>query len=363
LAKQNAAGHWARPEASKPGRMVLAHFYPLLAGGILFAASAAHCAADDPPAPPDPPVPAAPPAPVVPPASVGPAAPETYPRPAQSWLEAQIVLSRHDFSCGAIDGVGGAQSTTALRAYQDSADLPITGQLDPDTREQLVLKSPPIAPLTISVADLGRLQPLSPTWLGKSQQTALEYQTILELVAERTHASQALIRRLNPDLDWTKILPGQVVLAPSIIPDAPRKVAGSIRILLSAHVLEVMDGGGRVIAHFPVSIAQHVDKRPVGLLHVTDVIPNPDYTFDPDVFPESPEAQQLGRKLRLPPGPRNPVGLAWIGLDRPGYGIHGTPAPEKVGRTESHGCFRLANWDALTMLDFATAGLPVTVEP
>jgi lipoprotein-anchoring transpeptidase ErfK/SrfK len=309
------------------------------------------CAAEDP----------APPADPVPPAS--PAATDSYPRPARSWLEAQIVLSRHDFSSGAIDGVGGAQSGAALRAFQESADLPITGALDPDTLEQLVLKSPPVAPLTISVADLGRLQPLSPTWLGKSQQTALEYQTILELVAERTHASQALIRRLNPEVDWTKILPGQVVQAPSVTPDSPRKAAASVRILLSARVLEVMDADGKVIAHFPVSIAQHVDKRPVGLLHVTDVIPNPDYTFDPDVFPESPEARELGRKLILPPGPRNPVGVAWIGLDRTGYGIHGTPAPEKVGRTESHGCFRLANWDALTMLDFAQAGLPVNVEP
>ena len=288
---------------------------------------------------------------------------DSFPRPARSWLEAQIVLARHDFSCGPIDGVGGPQSAAALRAYQDSADLPITGELDADTRQQLVLNAPPLAPLTVTVADLGRLQPLSPTWLGKSEQTALEYQTALELVAERTHASQALIRRLNPEVDWTRILPGQVVLAPSVVRDGQRGAAGRIRILLSARVLEVLDPNGRVIAHFPVSIAEKVDKRPVGVLHVTVVIRNPDYTFDPDVFPESAEARELGRKLTLPPGPRNPVGVAWIGLDRPGYGIHGTPAPEKVGRTESHGCFRLANWDALTLLEFASEGLPVAVEP
>ncbi len=286
-----------------------------------------------------------------------------FPHPVRSWLEAQIFLARHDFSCGPIDGVGGLQSTAALRAYQDSADLPITGELDPDTREQLVLASPPLAPLTVSAADLARLQPLSPTWLGKSQQTALEYQTALELVAERSHASQALIQRLNPGVDWSKIAPGQVVQAPAVARDGPRPPAGRVRILLSDRVLEVLNPDGRVIAHFPVSIAQRVDKRPVGILHVTDIIPNPNYTFDPDVFPESAEARELGRKLTLPPGPRNPVGLAWIGLDRPGYGIHGTPAPEKVGRTESHGCFRLANWDALTFLDFASEGLPVSVEP
>ena len=85
--------------------------------------------------------------------------------------------------------------------------------------------------------------------------------------------------------------------------------------------------------------------------------------FDPAVFPESAEGKELGRRLIIPPGPNNPVGLAWIGLDRPGYGMHGTPDPEKVGRTESHGCFRLANWDAVALLGLVKIGMPVLVEP
>jgi len=96
---------------------------------------------------------------------------------------------------------------------------------------------------------------------------------------------------------------------------------------------------------------------------VTVVVSDPNYTFDPEVFPESAEARQLGRKLILPPGPNNPVGVAWIGLNLPGYGIHGTPDPEKVGRTESHGCFRLANWDAYTLLAHTWIGLAVSIEP
>jgi lipoprotein-anchoring transpeptidase ErfK/SrfK len=91
--------------------------------------------------------------------------------------------------------------------------------------------------------------------------------------------------------------------------------------------------------------------------------PSPNYTFNPEVFPESAEARELGRKLILPPGPNNPVGTAWIGLDKPGYGIHGTPRPEDVGRTESHGCFRLANWNAEYLLQLVTVGTPVRVEP
>jgi lipoprotein-anchoring transpeptidase ErfK/SrfK len=95
---------------------------------------------------------------------------------------------------------------------------------------------------------------------------------------------------------------------------------------------------------------------------VAVVIPDPNYTFDPEVFPEVPEGKELGRRLIIPPGPNNPVGVAWIGLDRTGYGIHGTPDPEKVGRTESHGCFRLANWDARTLLKLCWVGLTVIVD-
>ena len=93
------------------------------------------------------------------------------------------------------------------------------------------------------------------------------------------------------------------------------------------------------------------------------IAPNPNYTFDPDVFPESAEGRQLKTKLVLPPGPNNPVGVAWIGLDKPGYGIHGTPSPEQVGRTESHGCFRLANWNAEYLVKLVWVGMPVYVEP
>ena len=288
---------------------------------------------------------------------------EAYPRPVATWLEAQIELARRAFSCGPIDGVAGSQSIAALRAFQESAGLPPTGQLDAETRGRLVLSAPPLARISLTTGDLAGLQPLSPTWLGKSQQTALAYENALEMAAERTHAHPALLQQLNPALDWTAITPATTVLAPAVGPVALPGKAALLHISLEDHILEVRDDAGNLLAHFPVSIAREVAKRPAGELHVTVVIPNPDYTFDPDVFSESAEARELGRKLVLPPGPNNPVGVAWIGLDRPGYGIHGTPTPELVGRTESHGCFRLANWDARTLLGLAWVGLPVIVEP
>jgi len=163
-------------------------------------------------------------------------------------------------------------------------------------------------------------------------------------------------------MNWTNLAAGAALQVPRIDP-LPVARAARVVIRLSRRTLEAFDERGTLLAHFPCSIAQRVDKRPVGELHVTVVAPNPDYTFDPALFSESPEARTIKTKLKLAPGPNNPVGTAWIGLDRPGYGLHGTPVPEAVGRTESHGCFRLANWNAERLLKLAWAGMPVMVEP
>ena len=284
-------------------------------------------------------------------------------RPVESWLEAQVELHRRGFSCGSIDGVFGPQTQAALRAFQRREGLIDTGTLDDATREQLILTAPALTEHTFGVEELGALQPVPPTWLEKSGQEGLPHATPLEHAAELHRATPNFLRRLNPDFDWDGVLPGMTVSVPAIEGTTVRGTAASIAIRIESHELEVLNPEGRVLARFPVSIARKVEKRPVGELRVTVAFPNPNYTFDPAVFPESPEAAELGRKLIIPPGPNNPVGLAWIGLDRPGYGIHGTPDPEHVGRTESHGCFRLANWDALTLLKLVRTGIPVIVEP
>jgi len=284
-----------------------------------------------------------------------------YPRPPAGWLEAQIALARRGFSCGSIDGGRGPKSVAALRAFQASEHLPVTGELDPATRDRLELVRPPLASRSFSLKELSQLQPLSPTWIGRSQQTALGYATALEMAAEQMHASPWLLQRLNPDVDWTGLTPATAVVGPDAAAGS-RPRASRLVISLGARSLTALDARGRVIAFFPVSIGRRVD-RPLGEMRVAVKVRNPAYTFDPTVFPESAEAQAVGHRLTLPPGPNNPVGLVWIGLDRPRYGIHGTPDPEEVGRTESHGCFRLTNWDALTLLDLVSIGLPVRVEP
>lgn len=285
-----------------------------------------------------------------------------YPRPVSGWLEAQVALERRDFSCGLIDGAPGEKSAAALEAFQDSRGLPTNGALDDATCAALTLDRPPLTQRTIGADDLAGIQPLSDTWVGKSEQTALAYDSALQMVAGESDASEALIRRLNPSVDWTKVTAGTTVTVPDPERRTPREPAARLLIQLSRRVLEAYDGSGALIAHFPVGIAVRVDKRPVGELRVTVVVRNPNYTFDPAMFSDA-EARTLDHKLILPPGPNNPVGLAWIGLNLPGYGIHGTSEPESVGRAASHGCFRLTNWDARTLLSIVRRDLPVVVLP
>jgi lipoprotein-anchoring transpeptidase ErfK/SrfK len=284
-------------------------------------------------------------------------------RPAQNVFEAQLALARIGISPGSLDGVPGQKTRLALIAFQLKERLPVTGALDASSRGHLVLFTPPFTNYTVTADDLARLRPLGKSWLEKSQQDRLDYETILELVAEKGQSHPNLIRELNPSVDWTNVVGGTFVTVPNVERPPVREKAALAKIHLEERLLQVFGESTNLLAHFPCSIAVFAEKRPVGKLHVAAVALNPNYTFDPDNFPESAEARELNRKLVLPPGPNNPVGTVWIGLDKPGYGIHGTPRPEQVGRAESHGCFRLANWNAEFFAQLVWVGMPVFVEP
>jgi lipoprotein-anchoring transpeptidase ErfK/SrfK len=288
---------------------------------------------------------------------------ENRPGMVHSFFEAQVALARLGISPGAIDGSGGSQTRSALRAYQAREGLPITGDLDPATKGHLILTDPPYSYYITTTNDLENLEPTPETWIGKSERSTLGYENLSELVAERSQSSVALVRLLNPQLEWDKVPPGTLIRIPWVIHPPVTQKAAFIRILLHDKVLEVFGSSSNLLAHFPCSIAKKVEKRPIGRLTVAKIALNPNYVFDPAIFPESEEAREIDHKLVIPPGPNNPVGVAWIGLDKPGYGIHGTPKPEQVGRTESHGCFRLANWNAEYLAQMVSVGLPVFVEP
>jgi len=283
-------------------------------------------------------------------------------RPVETILEAQIALARLGISPGSIDGVPGPQTRSALIAFQKKQGIPPSGWLDANTKPLLLICLPAVTEYTVTAEDLARLLPVSKTWLGKSEQPRLDFENIVELLGEKAFSNPQLIRALNPNVNWDDLPGGTPVAIPQVQYPPVAGKAAVVRISLQECILEAFDSESNLLVHFPCSIGRLAEKRPAGELRVATIALDPNYTFDPAVFPESPEARAVGRKLIIPPGPNNPVGVVWIGLDRPGYGIHGTPAPEQVGRTESHGCFRLANWNADYLARLVWIGMPVLVE-
>jgi lipoprotein-anchoring transpeptidase ErfK/SrfK len=297
------------------------------------------------------------------PVAVAPKPEPRFARNVRNALEAQIALARIGISVGPIDGANGNNMHRALLAWQIHNGLPVSGELDEDSQAALKVEEPLFIDYTVSEQDLNRIMKVPETWLGKSEVARLDYESILELTAERGRASVAFVRKLNPGVNWTNVAAGTLIKIPRIDPPVARERAAFARVHLYSKTLNVFGQRTNLLAHYPCSIGSKVEKRPVGKLFVAKAAENPNYLFDPEVFSESAEARKIKRRLVIPPGPNNPVGTAWIGLDRPGYGIHGTPKPELVGRTESHGCFRLANWNAEHLLQLAWIGMPVIVEP
>ena len=272
----------------------------------------------------------------------------------------QVALERIHFSCGFIDGDQGMRTQRMLRAFQASRGLPVTGVLDQPTRDAIGEPGEPFLNYIVTESDIASIMPKPTTWIAKSKVARLGYNDIWELLAEKFHCTRAYLKALNPDV--TEPIAGTEVIGPKVYPAAPIPKAASLRIYLSETSIEALDASGKVVAFFPCSIAKDKAKRPHGLLTVKVVDPNPDYTFDPALFVDAAKEEGITHKIVLPPGPRNPVGTTWVGLSLPGYGIHGTPEPENISRTQSHGCFRLANWNAEKVLKMVKVGTPVDVE-
>lgn len=285
--------------------------------------------------------------------------------------EQQIALDRQLFSPGCIDDRAGSQTRAALRAWQSAHDMTPTGAFNDATAEALKLDVPAFVPYEITTNDFAQLGRVPEDWRERAAQKSMPFETVLELVAEKFHASQRFIRALNPQIPWDTLNTPTNALVPNVEGGPAPSSASEVRINLANKWLTVYSNDSRLCAFFPCSIGRDKMKRPVGDLQIVAVAPHPNYTFDPKVFPESPEAQAIGSKLIIPPGPNNPVGVLWLSIGRApgsegppltGYGIHGTPKPEDIGRTESHGCFRLANWNAERLLKMVTVGTSVVVE-
>jgi lipoprotein-anchoring transpeptidase ErfK/SrfK len=281
-------------------------------------------------------------------------------------LAGQVMLDRAGFSTGEIDGRAGPNFRSAVAAFQQSRTLRASGRLDSATSRRLTEEFGPESAVTtylVTDADVaGPFQPDVPADLiEQAKLPALEYRDALEALAEKFHSSPSLLKSLNPGKTFTSA--GEQIVVPNVaqIDAAPVTSNASrspARIVVTKHTsaLTVEDEKGRVLFHAPVTTGSQHDPLPIGRWKVTGVQRSPAFHYNPDLFWD---ADQSHSKATIPPGPNNPVGVAWIDISKPHYGIHGTPTPSTIGHVQSHGCIRMTNWDVRRVLEWARPGTPV----
>ncbi len=269
-------------------------------------------------------------------------------------IKAQILLDRAHFSPGEIDGKPGDNFNNALAAFAAANGLPAGGRLDAALWQRLSASSdaPVIAPYTLSEDDVrGPFAPSIPARMEQMKTLPrLAYRTPREKIAEAFHVSEELLAALNPG---ARFAAGETILAPQL---GPRELAGKvahITIDKTAQTARAFDQDGNLLAFYPVTAGSTEKPAPSGIVKVTGIAYNPVYHYNPAyAF----RGVHTHRAFTIKPGPNNPVGVVWIGLQGEGYGIHGTPDPAQVGKTQSHGCVRMTNWDALQLAGAVSKG-------
>lgn len=269
----------------------------------------------------------------------------------------QVFLDREGMSPGVIDGKMGSNVDKSIAAWQEK-----TGEtLDPNNTDDIIERlrfsgGLAITSYTITPGDAAGpfVAEIPEDYSQKALLPSLAYTSTIEMLAERFHMDEAYLKELNPEADFT--IPGTTIKV--VNPGEPMtgKVA---RIVADKGRKQVFayDEFGTLISAYPASIGSSDTPSPSGLVNVERVALNPGYTYNPKINFQQGANDKV---LNIPPGPNGPVGTVWMALSKPTYGIHGTPEPSKIGRTQSHGCIRLTNWDATELAKMVQPG--VTVE-
>ncbi len=280
-----------------------------------------------------------------------------------SVLKAQILLDRALFSPGILDGKWGKNTSKAVYWLQKREGLPATGRVDQQTlarmRELAGEGEPFLVAHRLTAEEVeGPFVDIPEDIYEKAEMECMCYESLAEKLGELFHTSPAVLRNLNPGVNLNALTAGDEIMIPNIRSESAGQDIKIARLVISdgGHYLHALDESGRIAYHFPSTLGADYAPSPEGEFEVTSITKRPTWHYQPDLLsrvdPSKPDAV-------IPPGPNNAVGLVWMALSKPHYGIHGTSAPETIGYAESHGCVRLTNWDALFLADRIEAGTSV----
>jgi lipoprotein-anchoring transpeptidase ErfK/SrfK len=283
-----------------------------------------------------------------------------------SAVDYQVLLDRLGFSPGQIDDQFGRNTELAIRAFQQENNLPPTGTPSCDTWRALRSRdqSDTLVLYTVTADDLaGPFVAAIPNDMEEQAKLpALNYRSPAEELGERFHVSpKLLLTKINPGLS---LQAGVTLRVPNVPQDFPALAAAgdvtsssfSVEVSRDSSALVLRDAGGRLVFFAPATVGSEHDPLPIGGWKVKGVAWHPVFHYNPDLFWD---ADPADAKVTVPAGPNNPVGIVWIALDLAHYGIHGTPDPNLVGHSYSHGCIRLTNWDAATVARAVRPGTEV----
>ncbi len=279
-------------------------------------------------------------------------------------VRAQVILDRSRYSPGVIDGLYGDSTEIALKAFQADHALEATGELDEASFAKLIEADaePVLVRYTITARDLkGPFQKTIPKNIAKmAKLKRMSFRSPREALSERFHMNEEFLAMLNPDADFGKEGTEIVIAAVEGKVEEGQKV---VRLVIDKgeRTLRVVGEKDELIALYPATVGSEENPAPDGELKVTGVFPKPAWNYDPKLKLTG-RKHRPNRRLTIPAGPNNPVGVVWIDLSKEHFGIHGSPEPEKIGKNQSSGCVRLTNWDAQELAQMVKEGTTVLFE-